>query len=138
MNSSNLHIFTSWFPLYLLIVSGFVLSISLLLKRENLFKLSMFLLVIFALVSLITGILGGILMTKVKELPDINHAALHLHAWSALGSIMFALVLAILAIMRYRRKSQSDLITNIMMVLIGILSLAFLVVSMHFASQIRV
>ena len=94
-------------------------------------------LVAFAVLAFITGVFGGASMPCIRDLPDINHAALHLHAWSALGTILFALVLAILAIMRYRRKSQFDVITNIMMILIGILCMAFLVLTMHFASQIR-
>ena len=137
MNSSYLHLLTSWFPLYSLILSGLILSVSLLMKREKLFKLSMILLVFTGLISFITGTLGGASMPKVRDLPNINHAALHLHAWSAFGAIVFSIVLAILAIMRYRKKTQFDIITNIMMILISLLSLAFLVTSMQFASRIR-
>jgi uncharacterized membrane protein len=137
MNSSYLHLLTSWFPLYLLILSGLILSISLLLKREKLFYLSMMLLVLSALVAFITGVFGGASMPKVRDLPNINHAALHLHAWSAFGAIAFAIILAILAIIRYRKKTQFDIITNTLMVLIGLLCLAFLTISMHFATGIR-
>lgn len=137
MNASYFHILSSWFPLYLIILCGFILSISLLLKSEKLFNFAMILLVFFALVSFITGAMGGASMPKVKDQPDINHAALHLHAWSALGAIMFAIVLAILAILRYRKKTSFDLITNMMMILIGILCFAFLAISMLFGSQIR-
>jgi uncharacterized membrane protein len=137
MNTSSLHIITSWIPIYSLILSGLILAISLLLKRNKLFNLSMISIAFSALASFITGALGGASMAKVKELKDINHAALHLHAWSAFGAIAFAIILAILAIIRFRKKTQSDIITNIMMVIIGLLLLAFLVTSMNFATQIR-
>jgi len=137
MNPSYLHILTSWLPLYTLIFSGLILSAGLLLKNEKLFNISMLLLAFSALVSFITGVCGGASMPKIKDLPNINHAALHLHAWSSFGAIAFAIVLGVLGVIRFRRKKQFDTITNIMMILISLLLVAFLIMSMQFASRIR-
>jgi uncharacterized membrane protein len=137
MNPSSVHIVTSWIPLYSLILSGLILSISLLFKRGRLFNFSMILLVFSTLIDLITGAFGGASMPRVRDLPDINYAALHLHAWSAFGAIAFAIVLAFLAILRFQKKSPFDTITNIVMVLIGLLCVAFLAITLHFAALIR-
>ena len=85
-----------------------------------------------------TGALGGASMKGVKGADGINHAALQLHAWSSFGAIAFAIVLGFLAFQRYRRKSEPDKITNVVMVVIGVLLFAFLLTSMNFAAQIRV
>ena len=138
MSSSSLHILSSWLPLYALIFSGLILSMSLLLKRPRLFNIAMLLVVFTGLVSFITGALGGASMRGVKEEQGINYAALQLHAWSSFGAIAFAIVLAILAFQRFRKKMEPDKVTSIMMVIIGMLLFAFLITSMNFASQIRI
>jgi uncharacterized membrane protein len=133
-----MHILSSWLPLYAIIFSGLMLSMSLLLKHSKLFNIAMLLIVFSGLMSFITGALGGASMRGVKAEQGINYAALQLHAWSSFGAIAFALVLGILAFQRFRRKTESDKITSIMMVIIGLLLFAFLITSMNFASQIRI
>ncbi len=138
MSSSAMHILSSWIPLYGLIFSGLILSMSLLLKRPKLFNIAMLLIVFAGLMSFITGALGGASMRGVKAEQGINFAALQLHAWSSFGAIAFAVLLGILAFQRFRKRTEPDKITSIIMVIIGVLLFAFLITSMNFASQIRI
>ena len=107
------------------------------MKKEKLFNFSLLLLVFTAIVSFFTGAMGGASMPGTRKLPEINTGALHLHALSSFGAIAFLIVLAILAWLRYKKKIQSDVVSNVMMVIIGVLAFAFLVLSMNFASRIR-
>jgi uncharacterized membrane protein len=138
MVSSSPHILTSWIPLYSLIISGLILSISLLLKKQKVYSVAMLLIVFTSIMAFITGAFGGISMKAVKAAEGINHAALELHAWCSFGAVAFAIVLGILAFKRFRNTTEPDKITSIMMIVIGVLLFAFLITSMNFAAQIRI
>lgn len=137
MVTSLFHIYTSLLPLVLLVPGIIFLLYGWIFRKPGILRLSMFLLASTFLVSFITSALGGASMSKTMNTPGIDIAALHIHAWSAMGTVVFSLVLGTLAIQTLRKKKQPDSTTLLMMVLIAILVAAFLWLTVKLAMQIR-
>ncbi len=137
MSTSLFHIYTALLPLVLVVPGIILLLYGWIFKKQGMLRLSMFLLAGTFLVSFITSALGGASMSKTMNIPGVDIAVLHLHAWSALGAVVFSLVLGAIAIQTLRKKKQPDSTTLLMMVLIALLVSAFLWLTVKMAFQIR-
>lgn len=137
MSAPLFHIYTALLPLIFVIPGIILILYGWILRKPGMLRLSMFLLAGTFLVSFITSALGGASMSKTMNTPGVDIAALHIHAWSAMGTVVFSLVLGTLAIQTLRKKKQPDSTTLLMMVLIAMLVAAFLWLTVKMAMQIR-
>ena len=138
MNSVDLHLYTAWLPLICMIPGLFLLLTGWMAKMEGMKKFSMYLFLLAGLFSLATGMFGGASMEASKSNPAVDMAALHLHAWSAFGAILFMVIMAFFAYRTLRNKEKPDQTSLLMMVLIGILVIAFLAFTIKMAFRIEV
>ncbi len=137
MSTSLFHIYVSLLPMIIVVPGIILLLYGWIFRNQGMLRLSMFLLAGTFVVSFIASALGGASMSKTINTPGVNIAALHIHAWSAFGVVVFSLALAAIAIQPLRKKKQPDSTTLLMMVLIALLVAAFLWLTMKLAMQIR-
>ena len=133
---NELHILTAWLPLLFMVPGLFLLITGWMGSMEKMKKVSFILFLLAGLSAILTCLLGLISMPAAKNDPSVDTAALHIHAWSALGALLFAAVITFFSFQTLRRKEKPDNTSLLMMVLISLLVIAFLVFTMRMAYRV--
>lgn len=140
MNSTKIHILTSFLPLIFAILGFILFWFGKLFNKRGLIKVSLWTLLITGLVAMITSTFGGASMERAKADELVNLTMMRLHAWTAGLALISALALSLTSFlgMLYRRKvtQSSDQFLNISIKLVVVV-VALLIITTALAIYIR-
>src|SRR5512133_2271862 len=139
MQTNSIHIFSSYLPVWMLIIAIILFGAGIILKNEKYTGISFWFILAGIVAALFTGAMGGASMAKTEVLPDINNSSLHIHTWTAAIAIVFFLLSGFFSLRRRKKLKLGKAIgtTNVLILVFLSGSAIFLFWTIHVSHQVR-